>query len=318
MLLAQTRPKIISASVEKAAIAISSRQGEWGVDGIWSYDFSEFGYAGSATSHSGAKPKLGDSTTEASASVRGDVLNAALDRVLRAGSTAFRVLDLGAGSGDWLLHAKKELEQAGGRSTVAIHLHGVTGDTLISEPLGVDTALFQQVGIETFPLRLGGVADTPAIEEQRVRFARTIEEAALTGGSTGYDLIVSSWTFCHLIDPLATLEFWSNALAVCGELYLNDIDFSVLFEGESAHAWQKDSETRMARAFERLNTKGKDVDGAFRVEFVHDDDFRTAVKVTRLSAAPIRFAPVVAYYTESESSGASLSDTAGRPVYQAV
>eukprot|EP01044_Picomonas_judraskeda_P012639 COSAG03_NODE_1830_length_3461_cov_4.027365_5_plen_60_part_00 len=31
----------------------------------------------------------------------------------------------------------------------------------------------------------------------------------------------------------------------------------------------------------------------------------------------IRFAPVVAYYME-ESSGASFSDTAGRPVYQVV
>ncbi len=320
MLLAQTRPKTVSASVEKAAIAISRRRGEWGVDGTWSYDFSEFGYACSATSHSGAEPKLGDSNTEASGSVRGDVLNAALDRVLRAGSTAFRVLDLGAGSGGWLLQAKKELEQADcGRSPVVIHLHGVTGDTTISDSLGADTALFQQVAIETFPLRLGGGADTPAVEEQRVRFARAIEEEALTGGSTGYDLIVSSWTFCHLIDPLATLEIWSNALAVCGELYLNDIDFSVLFEGESTLAWQKDSETetRMARAFERLNAKGRHVDGAFRVEFVHDNDFRTAVKVTRLSAAPIRFAPVVAYYME-ESSGASLSDTAGRPVYQAV
>lgn len=316
MLLAQTRPKTISASVEKAAIAISRRQGEWGVDGTWSYDFSEFGYACSATSHS--LPKLDDSNIEASAAVREDVLNAALDRVLCAGSTSFRVLDLGAGSGGWLLQAKKELEvQAGGRSPVAIHLHGVTGDTLISGPLGVDTALFQQVGIEAFPLRLGGVVDTPSVEEQRVHFAQAIEEAALTGGSTGYDLIVSSWTFCHLIDPLATLEIWSNALAVCGELHLNDIDFSVLFEGESTLAWQKDLETRMARAFERLNAKGKDVDGAFCVEFVHDDDFRTAVKLTRLSAAPIRFAPVVAYYME-ESSSAPFSDTAGRPVYQVV
>eukprot|EP01052_Picozoa_sp_SAG31_P038206 SAG31_NODE_5061_length_2765_cov_3.097899_4_plen_207_part_00 len=179
------------------------------------------------------------------------------------------------------------------------------------------TALFQQVGIETFALRLGGVADVPAVEEQRVRFARAIEATALTGGCAGYDLIVSSWTFCHLIDPLATLEIWSNALAVCGELYLNDIDFSVLFGGESAEACENDSESRMARAFERLNAKGKDVDGAFRVEFVHDDDFRTAVKVTRLSGAPIRFAPVAAYYTE-ESSGAPLSDGAGRPVYQVV
>merc|ERR1711865_545623 len=57
-------------------------------------------------------------------------------------------------------------------------------------------------------------------------------ETALAGGP-GYDLIVSSWTFCHLVDPLATLEIWSNALAIQGELYVNDIDFSVWFDSES-------------------------------------------------------------------------------------
>ena len=150
-----------------------------------------------------------------------------------------------------------------------------------------------------------------------MRFARAVEAAALIGGSADYDLIVSSWTFCHLIDPLATLEFWSNALAVGGELFLNDIDFSVLFEGESAAEWEKDAESRMARAFERLSAKGKDVDGAFRVDFVHDADFRTAVKVTRLSGAPIRYAPVAAYYMD-ESTGASVLDSAGRPVYLVV
>jgi hypothetical protein len=35
---------------------------------------------------------------------------------------------------------------------------------------------------------------------------------------------------------------------------------------------------------------------AFSIEFVYDEqDYRTAVKVTRLSAAPIRLSPVVGY-----------------------
>merc|ERR1719215_2256028 len=105
----------------------------------------------------------------------------------------------------------------------------------------VEVAYFQQIGIETFPLLLGDDTNRGS-EDQRIRFARKIE-TLLAGGDLerergveqeGYDLIVSSWTFCHLIDPLATLELWSNALAVEGELYVNDIDFSVFFESEGS------------------------------------------------------------------------------------
>ena len=64
-----------------------------------------------------------------------------------------------------------------------------------------------------------------------MHFAQTVEKAL--SSVPGYDVIVSSWTFCHLLDPLTTQELWSNALAVGGELYLNGIDFFVLFEGES-------------------------------------------------------------------------------------
>ena len=148
------------------------------------------------------------------------------------------MLDVGAGSGGWLLQAERELEDQlpknfKRRTPVAIHLHGVTGDSMVCESKdGVrpdrifEVAHFQQVGIETFPLR-----HQCGSEEHRAHFARTVG-AALMGGSGGYDLIVSSWTFCHLLDPLATLEIWSNALSVGGELYLNDIDFSVQFEFE--------------------------------------------------------------------------------------
>ena len=60
--------------------------------------------------------------------------------------------------------------------------------------------------------------------------------------------------------------------------------------------WENDPEHRMERAFELLNAKGEGVDDAFRLDFVYDaEDYRTAVKVKRLSAAPIRFAPAVGY-----------------------
>lgn len=384
LLLAQTRPHPVSEAVDKAAVAISRRQGDWGVDGAWSYDFSKLGYACAATSHSGAKPERGvDSDVgshdvhrdphNSSSSNRCDVLKDSFDRVLRSrgGGTAFRVLDLGSGSGGWLLQARRELEK-NIRKSPTIHLHGVTGDALPSEARAmnpskvkkrnsVEVAHFQQVSIETCPLRLGGDTHCGS-EEQRVHFARNVEtvlaggdlECETSGEKRGYDLIVSSWTFCHLIDPLATLELWSNALAVQGELYVNDIDFSILFEGEgnfadltSSHSredltrdarpqeqhnescdtqsvddnrhafWESDQETRMERAFEVVNRTGEE-DHAFSVQFVYDDkNYCTAVKVTRISAAPIRFAPVVGYsYLHGGEGEGTLLDSGGRQVYR--
>lgn len=340
------------------------------MDGGWSYDFSSLGHA-CATSE--RDPHIGRAK-------RCNVLKAAANRVFRAADcdAAFRVLDVGAGSGGWLLQAELELEDQllnfKRRTPVAIHLHGVTGDSMVCESEDevrsdriFEVAHFQQVGIETFPLR-----HQCGSEEHRAHFARTVG-AALMGGSGGYDLIVSSWTFCHLLDPLATLEIWSNTLSVGGELYLNDIDFSVQFESEGKGAvlacphsrdgavgrgdvmgrappqgtgigagagtasvatlafakeistafWETDPEKRMARTFEILNAKGEGVDGAFSIEFVYDEkDYRTAVKLTRLSTLPIRFGPTVGYCrAETAHCGAVVErrapsmDGFGRPVY---
>ena len=57
----------------------------------------------------------------------------------------------------------------------------------------------------------------------------------------------------------------------------------------------------MGRAFEILDAKGQR-DGTFSIEFVADEFSRTAVKVTRLSPATIRFSPVVGY-SIAESDG---------------
>lgn len=382
LLLAQNRPQAVSEVVEKAAVAISRRQGDWGVDGAWSYDFSKLGYACAATSHSGAKPELGidgdfgthdvhrDSHNSSCASKRSDVLKDSVDRVLhrsQGGGEALRVLDLGAGSGGWLLQARRELEKNKTRGeSPTIHLHGVTGDALPSEVRAmkpskvkkrdsVEVGHFQQVSIEMFPLRLGSDSHCGS-EEQRIQLAWMVDtvlaagdlKCERSGEKRGYDLIVSSWTFCHLIDPLATLELWSNALAVEGELYANDIDFSVLFAGEgtftdltTSHGredstevarpreqhresgdnrcvfWERDPERRMEHAFEVLNRKGED-DRAFSIQFVYDDkDYRTAVKVTRISAAPVRFAPAVGYSCPDDERGEDpLFDGGGRPVYR--
>jgi len=67
----------------------------------------------------------------------------------------------------------------------------------------------------------------------------------------------------------------------------------------------------MQCAFALLGAKGE-AEHAFSVEFLYDDtDYRTAVKVTRTSAAPIRFSPLVGYQRHS-----SYSDGYGRPVYR--
>ena len=90
----------------------------------------------------------------------------------------------------------------------------------------------------------------------------------------------------------------------------------------------------MERAFEVLNAKGAGEDRAFPVEFIYDDeDYRTAVRLTRLSTMPIRFAPTVGYCSadvghyggvEAGHCGAGgdgkgrapLLDSFGRPVYR--
>jgi SAM-dependent methyltransferase len=353
-LLAQTRPQIVAEAVEKEAVAISRRQGEWGVDGAWSYNFSKFGYAGATISYSTAKDRAGIHSDFGTHGVhpdagnssnvkRCDVLEDSFKRVFRSRgrATTFRVLDLGSGGGGWLLQARKELTKKNFRGSLTVHLHGVTGDALPSEVGSmtlpktkqtepVKVAHFQQIGIETFPLRLG--SDTyGASTEQREDFKQMVEDVIMAGGDgrakktektrQGYDLILSSWTFCHLIDPLATLELWSNALAVEGELYVNDIDFSVLFDDEGTHAdhalWESDPEKRMERAFVAVSRKGE-ADHAFSIEFEYDDkDYRTAIKLRRLSAVPIRFAPVVGYSSLDEEDGESaLADSLGRPVYR--
>lgn len=121
----------------------------------------------------------------------------------------------------------------------------------------------------------------------------------------------------------------TSARRPCG-LYVNDIDFFVLFEGESSAAtsphsgeegggggggapWEDEPEMRMARAFALLNA----MDDAFSVDFVYDEEeFRTAVKVTRLSAARIRFAPVISYHSVGDGqSGAPRLDYKGRLYY---
>jgi len=235
------------------------------------------------------------------------------------------------------MQAKKELEGRAIRESLSVLIHGVTGDALPSVvgPMicsetenaeSFEVAHFQQIGIETFPLQLSSdTRNNP--KEQRQHFKQMVEKVIEPSGdfqgeksrktSEGYDLILSSWTFCHLIDPLGTLELWSNALAVEGELYVNDIDFSVLFEGESTLAdWESDPEKRMERAFAAVTRKGE-TEHAFSIEFVYDDkDYRTAVKVRRISAAPIRFAPVVGYSYLDNDGESTLLDSFGRPIYR--
>eukprot|EP00929_Paragymnodinium_shiwhaense_P060342 TRINITY_DN30148_c0_g1_i2.p1 TRINITY_DN30148_c0_g1~~TRINITY_DN30148_c0_g1_i2.p1 ORF type:complete len:382 (+),score=43.87 TRINITY_DN30148_c0_g1_i2:189-1334(+) len=294
---------------------------------------------------------------------RCDVLADSFERVLRSrgGGATFRLLDLGSGSGGWLLQARKELQAKKRRQSLTVHIQGVTGDALPTD-VGLMTSSktkrrefvevehFQQVGIETFPLLLSGDTQKGA-KEQREDFKGMLQTMMAPGreakgearwhAGRGYDLILSSWTFCHLIDPLATLELWSNTLTVEGELYVNDIDFSVMFDEEQPtgvperrderelkretgpvdddcpNVWERSPEKRMERAFAALSRKGE-ADNAFTIEFVYDDEtYRTAVKVRRISTSPIRFMPVVGYsYCDEEDDESPPVDGFGRPVYR--
>eukprot|EP00966_Prymnesium_polylepis_P197573 4578557-Prymnesium_polylepis.1 len=76
MMLAQRRPQPISKAVENAAVAVSCRQGEWSVDGVWSYDFSKLGYACAVTSRSGVQPDADSDRHDSSSSAKQDVLKA--------------------------------------------------------------------------------------------------------------------------------------------------------------------------------------------------------------------------------------------------
>ena len=70
-------------------------------------------------------------------------------------------------------------------------------------------------------------------------------DAAIAGfGFGAFDLIVSSWTWFHLGDPLATLELWANHLAVGGSMFVNK--FRVAFDGAFDVA-DEDAEARWAR-----------------------------------------------------------------------
>jgi len=100
-------------------------------------------------------------------------------------------------------------------------------------------------------------------------------------------------------------------LAVGGELYVNDIDFSAKFDDDALadhSSWEMDPERRMQRAFAAITRKAES-DHAFSIEFFYDEaEYRTAVRVKRTSAAPVRFTPVVGY--------GPLVDNFGRPVYR--
>ena len=48
-----------------------------------------------------------------------------------------------------------------------------------------------------------------------------------------YDLIVSSWTFRHLSDPLGSLEFYANLLSRGGEMYINGFMMNVVEPGNN-------------------------------------------------------------------------------------
>merc|ERR1711988_1013116 len=68
-----------------------------------------------------------------------------------------------------------------------------------------------------------------------------------------YDLIVSSWTFRHLSDPLGSLEFYANLLFRGGEMYINGFMMNVVEPGNniliSEEVYEEDTNEAIPKIF---------------------------------------------------------------------
>jgi len=127
--------------------------------------------------------------------------------------------------------------------------------------------------------------------------AEAVDEAIASFGLGPFDVMVSSFTWLHLGDPLATLEMWANHLAEGGSIFINQ--FRVAFEGEfdAGHDVGDDS-ARWARALamrdglahmDRAQGAERNYELRFWAAMEADGQVFTALHLRRLSARPIRF-----------------------------
>ena len=276
------RPSPSAAAVKERLELDQHPKWKWGVDGNWSYSFGPFGVAGERSASSFLaqrdRPPVEEATYPASAvsSVPPvDILEALIMSKSPAESKQLCILDIGCGKGQWL--ASEALNCA--RRGHAAAWCGVTGSdsSFRREGLpGVDVQVLPRVAMET---------------------AEAVDKAIASFGLGPFDVMVSSFTWLHLGDPLATLEMWANHLAEGGSIFINQ--FRVAFEGEfdAGHDVGDDS-ARWARALamrdglahmDRAQGAERNFEIRFWAAMEADGQVFTALHLRRLSARPIRF-----------------------------
>ena len=186
-----------------------------------------------------------------------------------------------------------EALQAARRGLPNARWRGVTGSDAPSVPEVPDSALGFAEQRDQLPTADVSIAPFVAIE------TAAAADAAIAGfGFGAFDLIVSSWTWFHLGDPLATLELWANHLAVGGSMFVNK--FRVAFDGAFDVA-DEDAEARWARiiamrdGLERIDrAQGNERTFELRFWAAMEGSGRvaSALHLRRLGPAPIRFAGV--------------------------
>ena len=254
-----------------------------------------------------------------------EALMRAIKRARAKGSDSVSVLDVGAGSGDFLAQAYTLCKAEGIGNPF---LRGMTGGEEV--PVSNDLQVCKLSGINTIDRK-----DHPALLLQRCCLERlsfaTLAEA-LIGRS--FDLIVSSWTFRHLADPLSLIESLILVLEPDGEILINEV--WVPFENESG-SWDDPAAMRKGLSALAANLKSPEnmMPANIELEMVQENctreetideggeargsiGYRTAMKCTRLpikaaakdSAAGVRifnFGDIVTY--TGEVSGAVCGDS---------
>ena len=276
------RPSPSAAAVKERLELDQHPKWKWGVDGNWSYSFGPFGVAGERSASSFLaqrdRPPVEEATYPASdvSSVPPvDILEALIMSKSPAESKHLCILDIGCGKGQWLASEALNCARRGHASA----WRGVTGSdsSFRREGLpGVDVQVLPRVAMET---------------------AEAVDEAIASFGLGPFDVMVSSFTWLHLGDPLATLEMWANHLAEGGSIFINQ--FRVAFEGEfdAGHDVGDDS-ARWARALAMRDglahmDRAQGAERTFEIRFwaamEADGQVFTALHLRRLSARPIRF-----------------------------
>lgn len=235
-LMCLARPPNVKGAVDASFAAERSRGGMWGVDGAWSYDFLG-SFAGPSSCGESRRQWLADlsEAMAARASRRvefptppKDILEETFQRLeaLHDGQDAkgiqrvVRILDVGCGKGEWLANACKNFDINRFRNLQPIW-RGVTGGR--ERPLNEGAPrLFVDCSHDLRSIE----APVLVIQNTKIEELDALPRSILPnflGGTLrdGYDLIVSSWTWRHISDPIGTLELYANLLAVDGELHVN-------------------------------------------------------------------------------------------------